>query len=250
MPQLSQQSLRRLATMAWTTVGYHAMEQKFFDELISKDADACILPSLSFASWYRTPLCAISQTRKEIVRKLGVTLSETLEVHPKAKAQALKRSPGKSRVDAALECPNYVVWRLRTQENVAELVSKGILQGCQSRFQLKEPLEPLRPFRQVGKWFVEYARLNCIKSLMLCFWRGGSCSVNNRPNAPSHFAFSFSTDLINVSNVAPGLRPSSPHCLAGFLVPLAARTWRTLPAHTFLPCLWRLSMSPCKSCWL
>jgi hypothetical protein len=67
--------------MAWTTVGYHAMEQKFFDELISKDADACILPSLSFASWYRTPLCAISQTRKEIVRKLGVTLSETLEVH-------------------------------------------------------------------------------------------------------------------------------------------------------------------------
>ena len=56
--------------MAWTTVGYHAMEQKFFDELISKDADACILPSLSFASWYRTPLCAISQTRKEI-RRVG-----------------------------------------------------------------------------------------------------------------------------------------------------------------------------------
>lgn len=149
--------------MSWTTVGFHAVEQKLFDEMAMKDADASSV-SMSFATWYSTPLCAISQTRKENVRKLGLSLTETVDPDPKAKV-ALKRGYGKSRVDAALETPNFVVWRLQTQENIAELVSKGVLLGGHNKFHLKEPVGPFRLFSPAGKWVLEYACFVCMMTV-------------------------------------------------------------------------------------
>ena len=142
--------------MAWATVGYHAVEQKVFDAAVRQESEGDWFCGMSLQSWFATPLCAISQTRKENVRKLGLSLSETGDP-PKGKVS--KRLPGKTVVDAALECPNYVVWRLQTTENIAELLSQGFLRAGKNKFELRNGLEPFLPFGQADKWHVDYASL-------------------------------------------------------------------------------------------
>ena len=150
------QSTTSLFPMAWATVGYHAVEQRVFDAAVRQESEGDWFCGLSLQSWFATPLCAISQTRKENARKLGLSLSETSDL-PNRKVN--KRLPGKTVVDATLECPNYVVWRLQTTENIADLLSQGFLSAGKNKFELRDGLEPFLPFGQAGKWQVDYASL-------------------------------------------------------------------------------------------
>ena len=142
--------------MVWAIVGYHAVEQRVFDAAVRQECDGDWFCGMSLQSWFASPLCAISQTRKENVRKLGLCLSETMEPH---KGKANKRMPGKTVIDAALECPNYVVWRLQTTENIAELLSQGFLRAGKNKFELRTGLEHFLPYGDANKWQVDYAFL-------------------------------------------------------------------------------------------
>ena len=158
-PQLFPLALKflfALFPMAWATVGYHAVEQRVFDAAVRQESEGDWFCGLSLQSWFATPVCAISQTRKESARKLGLSLSETFDL-PKGKMT--KRLPGKTVIDATLECPNYVVWRLQTTENIADLLSQGFLRAGKNKFELRDGLEPFLPFGQAGKWQVDYASL-------------------------------------------------------------------------------------------
>eukprot|EP00435_Cladocopium_sp_Y103_P074479 s326_g49.t1 len=153
-----------LFPMVWATVGYHAVEQKVFDAALRQESEGDWFCGMSLQSWFPSPLCAISQTRKENVRKLGLSLSETVDP-PKGKVS--KRLPGKTVVDAALECPNYVVWRLQTTENIAELLSQGFLRAGKNKFELQTALEPFLPFGQADKWQVDYSSLVSMPATIL-----------------------------------------------------------------------------------
>ena len=68
--------------MAWTTIGYHAFEQRCFDELTLQDCAGNYHMDISPMRWSASPLSAISYTRKEAARKLGATLTDSHEATP------------------------------------------------------------------------------------------------------------------------------------------------------------------------
>jgi len=140
--------------MAWTTIGYHAFEQRCFDELTLQDCAGNYHMDISPMRWSASPLSAISYTRKEAARKLGATLTDSHEATP-VKGKGLKSRGGK--LDIALESPNYVIWRLQTQENVAEQVAKGIIKPLHEHkgFDMHQPFQPFVPLALPGKWKVD-----------------------------------------------------------------------------------------------
>lgn len=150
--------------MEWTTVGYHAFEQKQFDQMCHRDQTGLYHTEISPMRWSSSPLVAICYTRKEAARKLGATLSECQEP---AKAKSLKSKSGSSKheaLEAALECPNYVIWRLQTQENIAEQVVRGVLKPCHDAskgFDMARPFQPFELPREVGNWRVDLVWLAC-----------------------------------------------------------------------------------------
>ena len=56
-----------------------------------------------------------------------------------------------------MESPNYVIWRLQTQENVAEQVVKGIIKPLHEHkgFDMHRPFQPFVPLDLPGKWKVD-----------------------------------------------------------------------------------------------
>lgn len=142
--------------MVWTTVGYHAFEQKQFDQMCCEDSSGLYYMEVSPMRWSSSPLLAISHTRKELARKLGATLSEAQEP-PKGKI--LKgRGAKHDALEATLECPNYVIWRLQTRENVAEQVVRGVLKPMHDAakgIDLSQPFQLFEPPRLLGQWQVD-----------------------------------------------------------------------------------------------
>eukprot|EP00438_Fugacium_kawagutii_P000049 Skav202750 [mRNA] locus=scaffold3516:24380:31633:+ [translate_table: standard] len=141
----------------WTTVGYHAFEQKQFDQMCQRDQTGLYYTEISPMRWSSTPLLAISYTRKEAARKLGATLSECQEPG-KAKTPKKSGSQKQDALEAALECPNYVIWRLQTQENIAEQVVRGFLKpyhDVSKGFDMAYPFTPFELPRKNGEWRVD-----------------------------------------------------------------------------------------------
>ena len=140
--------------MAWTTIGYHAFEQRCFDDLSLQDCSGQYYIEVSPMRWSASPLAAISYTRKEAVRKLGATLTDSHEATP-VKGKPARARGGK--LDIALESPNFVIWRLQTQENVAEQVAKGIIQPVHEHggFVMSQSFQPFVPLALPGKWKVD-----------------------------------------------------------------------------------------------
>ena len=146
---------------SWTLIGYHAVEQKVFDQAVREESGCGEgLLRLCFTTWFSSPLSAISQTKKDSARKLGVCLSETVEP-PNLKQKGAKRNPDQTVIDAALESPNYVVWRLQTTLNIADLVSKGKLEpGQNDKFNVLDGFRPFVAFGQPNTWQVDYVLLD------------------------------------------------------------------------------------------
>ncbi|CAK9020106.1 unnamed protein product, partial [Durusdinium trenchii] len=141
--------------MAWCTVGYHAVEESIYEGLVEKDCSGVWLTQIKPMQWHHTPLAAISQTKKSTARKLGAALSNTLSGE-----RGSGTKPGKSRshvqaqVALAMERPNYIVFSLKTKENIADMCGKKILHPLPEGlgFEMTKPFDLFEPLLLPGEW--------------------------------------------------------------------------------------------------
>lgn len=157
--------------MAWCTVGYHAVEESIYEGLVEKDCSGVWLTQIKPMQWHHTPLAAISQTKKSTARKLGAALSNTLSGE-----RGSGTKPGKSRshvqaqVALAMERPNYIVFSLKTKENIADMCGKKILHPLPEGlgFEMTKPFDLFEPLLLPGEWCLEFSSLGLRKEFESC----------------------------------------------------------------------------------
>ena len=143
--------------MAWAIVGYHAMELLTFEKLKAEDLGHFTM--IAPMQWCPTPLQAISLTRKNLARQLGISLSvPEQELASQGKPMKAKSMRKLLEGTQALEQPNYMVLRLRTQENLPEVMAKGLLRPRPYGFEAPS-FEPFSRFKWQGEWELDFVPL-------------------------------------------------------------------------------------------
>ena len=139
-------------------MGYHAFEQKCFNKLVEKDISDNFYIEVKPMRWSCSPLTAISHTRKEKVRSLGVTLTDHGLPPPSKPRQPKARQLKNDAATSAIEEPLYVVWRLQTKENLANLVSSGVMMPTVHKdgFDMAAAFQPFAKFPVPGEWKLDY----------------------------------------------------------------------------------------------
>lgn len=151
----------------WTTVGYHAIDQSVYDKLVEQDKSDEWFVDIKPMIWCPSRMQAISQTRKDTVKKLGISLSEP----PEPQVKAIKAAGGKKRstfADSSLFGPeawqqsNYMIMRLKTRENLAEAVaSKALVSLPGSCLEMRDSFMPFCPVSLSGEWDLDLTSLVC-----------------------------------------------------------------------------------------
>ena len=165
-----------ISLMAWSVVGFHAMEMKTFQRLMGEEAEGDVFHHIYPMEWCHNPLSAIERTKKNMVRQLGQTPSDPAALNSKGSGAKAKGIRGrKARLSdtclQALEQPNYVVFRLKTQENMAH----GHLIPKDFGFEMKHGFHPFGPLQLPGMWELDLA---CLVIVCLLFLNLFSTKVN------------------------------------------------------------------------
>lgn len=145
--------------LTWTTVGYHAIDQSDYDKSVEQDKSDEWYIEIRPMVWCPNRMQAIGQTRKDTVKKIGITLSEPPEPPTKSPGKAAGGKKRSTCIDSGLLGPeawqqsNYMIMRLRTRENLAEAIaSKSLASMPNGCLEMRDSFMPFSPLSLPGAW--------------------------------------------------------------------------------------------------
>ena len=150
--------------MEWQIVGYHAVEEAVFDEMFTdaRVGSSFVQQRAKPMIWSHSPLAAIYATKKVQTRKLGGCVSDPDSAERSGTKGRLPKSPGKICTEA-LERPNYVVLRLQSKENMADMFAKSVFKAIPDSCAFEMPADAWDGFGHLhlpGEWILDFACLS------------------------------------------------------------------------------------------